>query len=295
VDGNLVFSMDQKEKQLMKVGLCIFLTHYAASPAEIARCAEELGFESLWVPEHPCIPRDYDTPFPGGGKAPRAYWSSYDPFVALSFAAAATQSIRLATGVCLLAQRDPIITAKAVASLDVLSGGRFLFGVGAGWLREEMELMGGNYPRRWSQVKERVLAMQKIWTEPAAAFHGEFVSFPPIFSDPKPLQKPHPPVHLGGSHANNFRRVAEWGDGWIPLRTAPKDVAAGRRKIEELAREAGRDGSAIEISPFGGRPERDQLKAYADAGASRYVIFVDSFGPGEMQVELAALASHLGL
>ena len=279
----------------MKVGLCIFLTHYAASPAEIGRTAEELGFESLWVPEHPCIPVSCETPFPTGGAIPRQYWSSYDPFVALSCVASATRELRVATGVCLMAQRDPIVTAKAVASLDVLSGGRFLFGVGAGWLREEMELMGADFPRRWAQVKSRVLAMKKIWTEPEAEFHGEFVNFPPILSEPKPLQKPHPPVHLGGDHPNSFRRVGEWADGWIPLRATPGDVIAGRRKIQEFARAAGRDASAVEISPFGGRPKRDQLQAYEDAGAARYVIFVESFGPGRMQSELAALASHIGL
>jgi len=171
----------------------------------------------------------------------------------------------------------------------VLSGGRFLFGVGAGWLKEEMELMGANYARRWTQVKERVLAMKKIWTEPEAEFRGEFVQLPPILSDPKPLQKPHPPVHLGGNHPNTFRRVGEWADGWIPLRITADEVRAGRKRIAEFARAAGRDESAIEISVFGGKPKPDMLKAYADAGAARYVIFVESHGAGEMERELAGL------
>lgn len=281
----------------MKIGLCIFLTHYAASPAETARAAEELGFESLWMPEHPCIPVNYDTPFPGtaDGKAPRHYWSSYDPFVALSFAAAATRTLKVATGICLLAQRDPIITAKEVASLDVLSAGRFLFGVGGGWLKEEMELMGAEYHRRWAQVKDRVLAMKRIWTEPEAEYHGEFDAFPPIRSDPKPVQKPYPPIHLGGNHPHTFKRVGEWADGWIPLRVAPGEIAAAREKIASHARAAGRDAERIEISVFGEEPAGDLLKEYADVGVARYVIFVQSFGQSEMQRQLTILAGKLGM
>jgi len=281
----------------MRYGLCIFLTHYAASPAATARAAEDFGFESLWVPEHPCIPVHYETPFPGSadGKVPRPYWSSYDPFVALSFAAAATSKIRLATGICLVAQRDPIVTAKEVASLDVLSGGRFLFGVGGGWLKEEMVLMGANYARRWAQVKDRILAMKKIWTEDEAEYSGEFVNYPPIKSDPKPLQKPHPPVHIGGNHPNSFKRVGEWGDGWIPLRLSPEEAKEGREKIASYARAAGRDASKIEISVFGSEPSLDQRKAYEDAGVDRYVIFQKSAGPWEMERQLSALAGLLGL
>lgn len=281
----------------MKIGLCIFLTHYAASPAETARAAEELGFESLWMPEHPCIPVNYDTPFPGAadGKAPRHYWSSYDPFVALSFAAAATRTLKIATGICLLAQRDPIITAKQVASLDVLSAGRFVFGVGGGWLKEEMELMGAEYDRRWAQVKDRVLAMKGIWTEPEAAYQGEFVSFPPIRSDPKPVQKPCPPIHIGGNHPHTYKRVGEWADGWIPLRVAPGEIVAAREKIARHARAAGRDPEGIEISVFGEEPAGDLIKEYADAGVTRYVIFVQSFEQGEMQRQLTILAGKLGM
>src|SRR5216117_3170107 len=173
--------------EAMRYGICIFLTHYAASPAATARAAEDFGFESLWVPEHPCIPVHYETPFPGSadGKAPRPYWSSYDPFVALSFAAAATSKIRLATGICLVAQRDPIVLAKEVASLDVLSGGRFLFGVGIGWLREEIANHGTDPRTRWRLFGERMDAMQAIWTADEASFHGRYVNFDPIWSWPK--------------------------------------------------------------------------------------------------------------
>jgi probable F420-dependent oxidoreductase len=281
----------------MKIGICVFPTYYAASPATMARAAEEVGFESLWFPEHPCIPVHYNTPFPGttDGKAPRPYWSSYDPFVALSFAAAATKSIKVATGICLVAQRDAIITAKAIASLDALSGGRFLFGVGAGWLKEEMELMGANYPRRWAQVKDRVQAMKKIWTEPESSYKGEFAEFPPIKSDPKPVQKPHPPIHLGGNHPHSFKRVAEWADGWIPIGLSPQDVTAGKTKIASFARAAGRDASNIEVSVFDQQPPRDKLREYSDAGADRFVIFVQPYGPAEMGRELATMAKGLGM
>ncbi len=281
----------------MKIGLCIFLTHYAASPADTARSAESLGFESLWMPEHPCIPVNYGTPFPGSpdGKAPRQYWSSYDPFVALSFAASATRTLRIGTGICLVAQRDPIITAKEVASLDVLSGGRFLFGIGGGWLREEMELMGAHYERRWAQVKDRIAAMKKIWTEPEARYEGEFARFPPIKSDPKPVQKPYPPIHVGGNHPHGYKRVGEWADGWIPLRLTPAEVAEGREKITGYARRAGRDPDRIEISVFGQEPTREQLEEYAASGAARYVIFVQSYEPGEMQRQLGVLARNVGI
>lgn len=281
----------------MKIGLCIFPTYYASSPSSIAQAAEDLGFESLWFPAHPCIPVNYETLYPLSptGKAPPPYWSSYDPFVSLSFAAAATKTLKIATGICLLVQRDPIITAKEVASLDVLSGGRFLFGVGGGWLKEEMELMGGNFPRRWAQVKDRILAMKKIWTETEAEYRGEFVQFPAIKADPKPLQKPHPPIHLAGTHPHTYKRVGEWGDGWIPVGASPEDLMKGKAEIAKHAKAARRDPAKIEISVFGQEPAKDQRKAYAGAGADRYVVFVQPHGPGDMQRQLAALAGVLGL
>ncbi len=281
----------------MKLGVCIFLTHYAAAPAATARAAEELGFESLWMPEHPCIPLRYDTPFPGtkDGKAPRPYWTSYDPFVALSYAAAATRTLKVATGICLVAQRDPIITAKQVASLDFLSGGRFYFGVGGGWLREEMVLMGANYDRRWAQVKDRVLAMKKIWMEEAAEHNGEFARFPSILSEPKPVQKPHPPIYIGGNHPHSYKRVGEWGDGWIPIGVTPDDVARGKERIAEYAHASGRDPGKLEISVFGQEPSAQTLDALERAGAVRYVTFVPSHGPGDMERELSTLAAHLNL
>jgi len=279
----------------MKLGVCIFLTHYAASPADTARAAEGLGFESLWMPEHPCIPVQYDTPFPGtkDGKAPQPYWTSYDPFVALSFAAAATRVLKIATGICLVAQRDPIITAKEVASLDFLSGGRFYFGVGAGWLKEEMELMGANYERRWSQVRDRVLAMKKVWTEDHAEYAGEFARFPQILAEPKPVQKPHPPVLLGGTHPHTYKRVGEWGDGWIPIGVSPEDIGKAKEAIAGHARAAGRDPGKIEISVFGQEPTKQVLDDYERRGVARYVTFVPSHGPGEMERELASLAARL--
>jgi probable F420-dependent oxidoreductase len=194
-----------------------------------------------------------------------------------------------------VAQRDPIVTAKEVASLDVLSGGRFLFGVGAGWLKEEMILMGADYPRRWAQVKDKIAAMKRIWMADEASHSGEFVRFPAIKAEPKPVQKPHPPIHLGGNHPHSFRRVGEWADGWIPLRITPEEAKSGREKIAEHARSTGRDGSRIEVSIFGGPPDQAAQRAYGEAGVDRYVVFVPSHGPGDMERELSKLARELGL
>jgi probable F420-dependent oxidoreductase len=200
----------------MHYGAFIFPTAYAIRIDELARALEERGFESLFVPEHTHIPLSRRTPFPGGGELPKEYSHTLDPFVALMAAAAVTTRLRVGTGICLLIQRDPIVTAKQVATLDLLSGGRFLFGVGAGWNADEMENHGTAFKSRFRVMRERVLAMKEIWTKDEAAFHGEFVNFDPIWCYPKPAQKPHPPVLLAGESAHTLRRVVEFGDGWFP-------------------------------------------------------------------------------
>ncbi len=201
----------------MHYGVVMFATEYAIPPDELARALEERGFESVWFPEHTHIPASRKTPWPGGGELPRDYWSAYDPFVALTAAAAATRRLKLGTGICLVIERDPITTAKEVATLDRLSGGRFLFGIGGGWNAEEMENHGAQFKTRWRLLRERVLAMKEIWTKREAEFHGEFVRFDKIWADPKPLQKPHPPILIGGDGATTFDRVVEFGDGWMPI------------------------------------------------------------------------------
>jgi probable F420-dependent oxidoreductase len=249
----------------------IFPTEYAIHPAELGRAAEERGFESLWVAEHSHIPASRETPWPGGAELPRMYYDAMDPFVALSMAAQATTELKLATGICLVVQRDPIQTAKSVASLDVLSDGRFLFGVGGGWNREEMANHGTDFERRWKLLRERIEAMKAIWTQDPAEYHGELVSFDPIVANPKPRQKPHPPVHVGGAFPGGMRRAIRYGDGWIPIAGRDDDVVAHLPAFREAAREAGRDPESMEVSVYGCPPDKERVQRYADAGIDRVV------------------------
>src|SRR5881398_3208480 len=191
----------------MHYGVVMFPTEYAMAPDDLARALEERGFESVWFPEHTHIPASRRSPWPGGGELPRDYWSSYDPFVALMAAGAATKRLKLGTGICLVIERDPITTAKEVATLDLLSGGRVLFGIGGGWNREEMENHGTDPTRRFAVMRERMLAMREIWTKDEAEYHGTFVDFDPIWSWPKPVQRPHPPVLVAGNGAGTLERV----------------------------------------------------------------------------------------
>src|SRR5206468_3850567 len=201
----------------MHIGVCMFNTDYAIRIEELARAAEASGFESLFVPEHTHIPTSRRTPFPGGGELPREYSHTYDPFISLMAAAAGTRQLKVGTGICLVIERDTIITAKEVASLDALSGGRFLFGIGGGWNAEEMENHGAVFATRFKKLREQVLAMKEIWTKDEAEFHGKFVNFDKIWSWPKPVKKPHPPILMGGDGATTFERVIEFCDGWMPI------------------------------------------------------------------------------
>src|ERR687897_3027265 len=202
----------------MLYGVAIFPTDYAVEPGVLARMVEERGFESLFFPEHTHIPASRETPYPRGGELPNEYSHTYDPFVALAAAAAATKDLLLATGICLVIERDPIITAKEVASLDRISNGRFLFGVGAGWNLEEMRNHGTDPRTRFSLMRERIEAMKEIWTEDEASYHGKHVAFERIWSWPKPVQKPHPPVLVGGNAERVLDRVTAFGDEWMPNR-----------------------------------------------------------------------------
>jgi probable F420-dependent oxidoreductase len=199
-------------------GVSMFPTDYAIQPVELAVAAEQRGFESLFFPEHTHIPTSRRTPYPGGGELPKEYSHTHDPFVALGAAAAATKRIKLAPGVCLVVERDPIVLAKEVASLDMISNGRVIFGIGGGWNVEEMENHGVSAKGRWKLVREKVLAMRAIWTKDAAEFHGQYVKFDPIWSWPKPVQKGGPPIILGSQSARVFERVVEYCDGWMPIR-----------------------------------------------------------------------------
>jgi probable F420-dependent oxidoreductase len=262
----------------MHFGIAMFATEYAISPDELASEIEQRGFESIWFPEHTHIPASRGTPWPGGGELPREYWHTYDPFIALTAAASATTRLRLGTGVCLVIERDPIVTAKEVATLDRLSNGRVIFGIGGGWNVEEMGNHGTDYKRRWRVLRERTLAMKEIWTEDEAEFHGEFVNFDPIWSFPKPVQKPHPPILMGGDGPTTFDRVIEFCDGWMPigfrLANVEEKIAALRRRAEE----ADRDPSSISITIFAAKPERKALEDLERAGAERAIFYVPSDG-----------------
>jgi probable F420-dependent oxidoreductase len=222
----------------MKLGILMFATDYAIRPDELARACEERGFESVWFPEHTHIPASRRSPWPVGGELPRDYWHTYDLFVSLMAAAAATRTIKLGSGICLVIERDPIVLAKEVASVDQLSGGRLLFGIGGGWNAEEMAHHGTPFTRRWKILRERIEAVKLIWTQEAAEYHGEFVNFDPLWSYPKPLQQPHPPILLGTLSTQGLQRVVRYCDGWIPGLIPPKDLAA-------VGSRAGGPGSAF--------------------------------------------------
>jgi probable F420-dependent oxidoreductase len=278
----------------MRVGVFYFPTEYGIEVSELARELEARGFESLFVCEHTHIPVSRRTPFPGGGELPKRYAHTYDPFVALSFAAAATHKLVLGTGVCLVSQRDPIVTAKSVASLDRLSGGRFVFGVGGGWNVEEMENHGTRPETRFKLMSERVRAMKALWTEEAASFHGDLVNFDPVWCYPKPLQQPHPPVLLGGETDHTLKRVVEFCDGWFPRAGNGFGVAAAVRRLHDMAAAAGRDVASLSVTVFRAPAEREALAAYREAGVDRVLLEVpdlDRDGILRMLDRTEALAS----
>jgi probable F420-dependent oxidoreductase len=258
----------------MLIGAAIFATDYAIRPDELARDLEQRGYESLWLPEHTHIPASRRSPYPGGGDLPKEYWHTHDTFLALTAAAIATKKLRLATGICLIIQRDPIITAKEVASLDMLSRGRFIFGIGGGWNAEEMENHGTNFKKRWGVLRERVLAMKEIWTKEEAEFHGEFVNFDKIWSYPKPVQKPHPPILMGGDGPTTFNRVIEFSNGWLPLGYRKIDINQKIRDLRRQAEAAGRDPKSISITVFGANPQPATLDELRKAGVERAVFML---------------------
>jgi probable F420-dependent oxidoreductase len=273
----------------MDVGLAHFLTDYGMRPAELGRKVEERGFESLMLPEHTHIPASRDTPYPGGGELPREYSHTHDPFVALAAIAAVTERIRIGTGVCLIIQRDPIVTAKEVATVDQISGGRFLFGIGAGWNREEMENHGTDYRTRFTRMRESVEAMKAIWTEDEAEYHGKIVDFDPIWCWPKPAQKPHPPVLVGGLGEKVLDRVVAYGDEWIPNRVnSPEDLAQRIADLQRRAEDAGR--GPIPVTVFGAKPEVRLLERLRDAGVTRSLFYLPPGDPGEVERGLDQLA-----
>ena len=277
----------------MNIGVSTPLPAYRVDPAFTARKAEELGFESIWYAEHPIMPVHSSSPFPGSadGVIPESYSHFTDPFIALARASGVTSRIKLGTGIVLVPERNPLVMAKEIAALDLYSGGRFLFGIGAGWHREETTIMGGDFDHRWTQVRESIQAMKELWTKEEGEYHGRYFDFPPVKVYPKPAQQPHPPVLLGGMARNVLRRVAAWGDGWLPDRVTPDQVHESRLILDTLAAEGGRDPASLTISVHGQPSDPDLIKAFHDAGAVRVVVRPNEANTeSEMESELERIA-----
>ena len=266
----------------MEIGVSMFATDFAMRIDVLAREVEARGFESLCVPEHTHIPTSRRSPWPDGAALPKAYWHALDPFVSLMAAAAATSKLRIGTGICLLTERDPLITAKEVASLDLLSNGRVEFGIGAGWNAEEMENHGTVFETRFRLMSERAKAIKTVWAEEAPEYHGEFVDFDPVWSYPKPVQRPNPPVLIGGESIHTLRRVVEYGDGWFPRARGGFDPVKNHARLKAVADAAGRDMTALSISVSGAPPDAEVLDRYREAGIDRAILILPSADADEV-------------
>tara|TARA_R110000787_G_scaffold73490_2_gene163810 strand:- start:4544 stop:5401 length:858 start_codon:yes stop_codon:yes gene_type:complete len=284
----------------MDIGVFSILPDMAADPAIVAKRAEALGFESYWVPDHTILPVTYSEKYPG--VAPHApdpdyLWKMPDPLMMLMRAAAVTETIKLGTGIILVPERNPLLMAKLVATLDDASRGRFLMGIGAGWNREECEILGGDFDRRWGQTKDYVLAMKQLWMADESEYHGQYADFPPVKCYPKPFHKPHPPILLGGFTAKLvFKRIAEWGDGWLPVVQTLEQFVEGTEKLKRAAAEAGRDYADLSKTVFGGHGQwrkPEEIRALEAAGADRVVLWLPE-GPLDIVMqEMETIAREL--
>lgn len=273
----------------MKAGIAHFPTTYSIPPSELGPALEERGFESIWAAEHSHIPTSRKTPAPSGGDLAQRYYDTLDPFVFLTAMATHTEKLILGTGICLVIQRDPIHTAKSCASLDQLSNGRFHFGVGGGWNEDEMNDHGTELEGRFKLLRERVGAIKAMWTQDEPSYDGDRVKLPPMTINPKPLQKPHPPIHVGSAFPGGARRAVEWANGWIPIPgrgdgTIAEQIAAMRN----MAEDAGRDPNEIEVSIYFAPPDPAVLSDYAEAGVNRVAFDLPSVGSGEALAVLDA-------
>jgi probable F420-dependent oxidoreductase len=280
---------------MMNIGLSLFSGRQPIDAAVVAQKAEALGFDSLWLGEHPVMPVHSTTPAPGssGGSIPDFYSRLVDPFVALARASAVTTRLKLGTGITLIPERNPLLLAKEVATLDYFSKGRFLFGIGAGWNKEETEIMGGNFAHRWTQTQEAIEAMKALWTNEAAEYHGTYYDFPLVRSFPRPVQQPHPPIFLGGVAPQVFKRIVAYGNGWMPTRSTPELIRQGRAVLNELAVEAGRDPKSIMVLAYIAPAERTQLEALAEAGADAAVVRFESASEAAVPTALEQLAQQV--
>ena len=277
----------------MKFGVSMFFTDYSMAPGELGQALESRGYESVWAPEHSHIPVSRKSPFPAGGDLPKKYYDCMDPFVALAAAGAATKTLLLGTGICLIAQRDPIQTAKLVASLDQISAGRFLFGIGNGWNQDEMENPGTAYATRHKRARETVEAMKAIWTQDTAEYHGEFVDFGPMAAWPKPARNPHPPVYVGGAFPWSARRAIRYGEGWLPQAARAghyRQIADMIPEFHRMAKEAGRDPASIAITVWHARRDPDLMKRYQDLGVERVVFSIEPEAKDKVTARIDAIA-----
>ena len=257
----------------MKVGTSVPLPAYTIDPAFVAKKAEDLGFDSIWYAEHPAVPVHSDSPFPAtGGEIPWTYSHFDDPYIALARASAVTSKIKLGTGITLVPERHPLLLAKEVAALDFHSGGRFQFGIGTGWLKEETEIFGGDFPHRWTQTREALDVMKLCWTQEEAEYHGKYFDFPPVRSFPKPAQKPYPPILIGGMAPNVLKRIVAHADGWLPNRVTPVDIEKSRKELAGLCADAGRDPATIQIVIYGQEANRAHVQSLLDAGADSVIV-----------------------
>jgi probable F420-dependent oxidoreductase len=275
----------------MKHGVALFATDETIDVPQLAIAAEQRGFESLFLPEHTHIPASRRTPYAGGAELPRYFYHLVDPLISLAAAAGVTETIKLGTGVILVPEHDPIVLAKQLATLDRVSNGRLIFGVGAGWIAEEAENHGVAFRTRFGLMRERVEAIKAIWTREDASYHGKFVNFDPIWSHPKPLQKPHPPVLMGGRTAASRKRAVAYCDGWIPTAIGAKDLVPAIADLREQAGAAGRSPDSVSVTSFGAKS--DEIRILADAGVERAVFWLPSAGAEIVLPELDRLASIL--
>jgi probable F420-dependent oxidoreductase len=279
----------------MKIGIALLFAQQPIDAAVVAQRAEALGFDSLWMGEHPIIPVHSTSAAPGssGGPIQDFYSRLVDPFVALARASAVTTTLKLGTGITLVPERNPLLLAKEVATLDYFSQGRFLFGIGAGWNKEETEIMGGNFAHRWTQTREAVEAMKALWADGTAEYHGTYYDFPLVRSFPRPVQQPHPPIFLGGVAQQVFKRTVEYGNGWMPTRSTPELIQQGRAVLNELAVAAGRDPRSIEILAYIAPADRTALQALAAAGADAAVVRLEGESEAAALAQLEQLARQV--
>ncbi|MFZ2208784.1 MAG: LLM class F420-dependent oxidoreductase [Porticoccaceae bacterium] len=285
----------------MKIGVFSILPNMAADPAVVAKHAEQLGFDSYWVPDHTVLPVTYSDQYPGvrpGAPGPDYLWQMPDPLIALTRAATATSTILLGTGIILVPERNPLLAAKMVASLDAFSGGRFLMGIGAGWNREECAILGGDFDHRWGQTKDYILAMKQLWTQAESEYHGKYVDFPPVRCFPKPTQRPHPPILLGGFTAERvYQRIAEWGDGWLPVLESVDQFRQGVERLKRAADAVGRDHGELTKTVFGIKGQwevPEEIRALEAAGADRLVMWLPENLPlDKLLAEMEAMARRL--